>query len=230
MGYRGKLEEQARARELRAAGWTMPEIATHLGVSRSSVSLWTRDVPVDAAVARSPRSGRRLRGSEHPLRKRKLAEIAELTEQAVSRVGAASSRDLLVAGLALYAGDGSKTGGSVRFANSDPRMVAFHCAWLRSCFDIDEARLRVRLYLHHGLDLDAATAHWSTVTGVPVDQFTKPYRAVPDASIRHNKHRHGCAHVIYSCARTSRAVLAQMDALLGAVVGAVPHDEGGPAA
>ena len=42
MGYRGKLAEQERARTLRAEGWTMPEIASHLGVSKGSVSLWTR--------------------------------------------------------------------------------------------------------------------------------------------------------------------------------------------
>jgi len=54
------------------------------------------------------------------------------------------------------------------------------------------------------------------VTGVPVAQFRKPYRAVPDATIRHNKHEHGCAHVSYSCTRTIRTVLALMDAMLTA--------------
>ena len=45
MGYRGKVREQEEARVLRAAGLTMPAIAERLGISRSSVSLWTRDVP-----------------------------------------------------------------------------------------------------------------------------------------------------------------------------------------
>ena len=38
MGYRGKLAEQERARVLRAQAWTLNEIATELGVSKSSVS------------------------------------------------------------------------------------------------------------------------------------------------------------------------------------------------
>ncbi len=50
MGYRGKLAAQARARALRAEGWTMPDIGVELGVSRSSVSLWTRDVPFTAGA------------------------------------------------------------------------------------------------------------------------------------------------------------------------------------
>ncbi len=45
MGYRGKLVERDAARALRSQGLTMPAVAERLGVSRSSVSLWTRDVP-----------------------------------------------------------------------------------------------------------------------------------------------------------------------------------------
>ena len=44
MGYRGKLAEQQQARRLRRTGLPLAEIAATLGVSRSSVSLWVRDV------------------------------------------------------------------------------------------------------------------------------------------------------------------------------------------
>jgi hypothetical protein len=54
----------------------MPEIAEELGVSRSSVSSWTRDVAFDPTARRSRRTDRRPRGSDHPLRRRKEAEIA----------------------------------------------------------------------------------------------------------------------------------------------------------
>ena len=66
--------------------------------------------------------------------------------------------------------------GKVTFANTNPAMIAFFCAWLRRFFAIDESRLRVRVYLHEGLDLDAAEQFWSEVTGVPRSQFN---RAVP---------------------------------------------------
>jgi transposase len=42
-----KTEERQRARELRASGWSVKEIERHLGVSRSSVSLWVRDVQLN---------------------------------------------------------------------------------------------------------------------------------------------------------------------------------------
>ena len=44
MGYRGKPSERQQARQLRRAGLPYAEIATRLGVSKSSVSLWVRDV------------------------------------------------------------------------------------------------------------------------------------------------------------------------------------------
>jgi DNA-binding CsgD family transcriptional regulator len=44
MGYRGKLRERGEARRLRAQGHTLLEIARQLRVSKSSVSVWVRDV------------------------------------------------------------------------------------------------------------------------------------------------------------------------------------------
>jgi transposase len=61
MGYRGKLREQQQARDLRAQAWTMQEIADHLGVSKSSVSLWVRDVEFEPKPRRSRRYGARQR-------------------------------------------------------------------------------------------------------------------------------------------------------------------------
>ena len=37
MGYRGKVEERERARELRADGWTLADIAEELSVSKYAV-------------------------------------------------------------------------------------------------------------------------------------------------------------------------------------------------
>jgi hypothetical protein len=174
MGYRGKLAEREQARALRQQGLPLIDIATQLGVAKSSVSLWVRDVDFEPRprVTRTVRRARK-RGASSPQR-RKQAEINRLLDESRARIGQLSEREFLVAGAALYAGEGSKRDGEVRFANSDPRMIAFFCAWLRHFFDVDESRLRVRLYLHQGLNHDAAMAFWSSVTGIPTWQFRKP--------------------------------------------------------
>ena len=74
MGYGGKVREQQRARELRAEAWTLQDIATELGVSKSSVSLWVRDVEFTPNPRRRTRQPR-----PSSLHLRKLAEIERCT-------------------------------------------------------------------------------------------------------------------------------------------------------
>jgi hypothetical protein len=209
MGYRGKTEEQEEARRLRAENRTLQEIADKLGVSKSSVSLWVRDIPFTPSKRRW---GPQRRPNPHSEAKRR--QIEELNSAGRKRIGVLSDEAFLVAGVALYAGEGSKTPGAVTFANTDPKMIGFFCAWLRRFFTPDESRLRVRVYLHEGLDIDAAHTFWSEVTGVPLAQFGKPYRARADPTIRRNKHEHGCAYVRYSCTTTHRRIMGLIRALL----------------
>ncbi|MGI9603838.1 MAG: hypothetical protein ACR2QE_18280 [Acidimicrobiales bacterium] len=209
MGYRGKTDEQGRARELRAEAWTLQDIADELHVAKSSVSLWVRDVEFEP----QPRRTARRRGP-NKLQRAKAAEIEQCRVEGIAEVGQLSDREFLMAGLALYAGDGTKVGSSVNFANSNPEIIRFYCTWLRRFFDIDEGRLRARLYLHQGLDLEAAMTKWTSITGIPATHFNQPYRAVPDATIRTNKHQYGCAHVRYSCVHSMRRLLGLMEALI----------------
>jgi hypothetical protein len=225
MGYRGLVEKQNQARDLRVQGWTLTEICEAVGCSKASASLWCRDVAVDAAVLDARRRARHLAGNEgarrrgpNKLQRLKQTEIEDMRAAGEARMAALTSRELLAAGVALYAGEGSKTDGTVSFANSDPRMVLFFVTWLRRFFDIDEARLRFSLYLHQGLDLDAAFSFWSDLTAIPIAQFRKPYRAVPDPSIRRSKHPMGCGTVAYSSATAHREIMGMIDALLTSVV------------
>lgn len=78
----------------------------------------------------------------------------------------------------------------------------------------DESRLRLRLYLPEGLDIAEASRLWASVTGIPPEQFMKPYRAVADPSIRRSKHPMGCPGVRYSCSKTHRAIMGLVGGLL----------------
>ena len=95
MGYRGLLAERQQARQLRRTGLPLAEIAARLGVSRSSVSLWVRDVDFVALP-------------------RPQAEIDQLLAEGHTGIGRLSEREFLVAGVALYAGEGTKRDGAVR--------------------------------------------------------------------------------------------------------------------
>ena len=70
MGYRGKVEEQQLARDVRARSMTLQDIATELGVAKSSVSLWVRDVEFTPSKRRYGAQRR-----PHPSHEAKLAQI-----------------------------------------------------------------------------------------------------------------------------------------------------------
>jgi hypothetical protein len=215
MGYGGKYIEQARARELRAQSWTLNEIAAELGVSKSSVSIWVRDVDF---VPR-PRNRGHPAGPHHPMRVKKEAEVARCREEADAIIGELSDRDLTMLALALYAGEGSKREGTLTFANSDPILMRIFAIWLRRQVAVDESRLRMKLYLHADLDLDASIGSWSGVTGVPPAQFNKPYRAAADATMRHNRHVHGCASLVCHSTLVHRRVMAMIGAVTSSFSG-----------
>ena len=166
-------------------------------------------------------AARRSNRRPHPQHLAKLAEIAECDRRGLERIGVLSDEAFLAAGAALYAGEGAKTRGKVTFANTDPAMVAFFCAWLRRFFAIDESRLRVRVYLHEGLDLDAAETFWSEVTGVPRAQFE------PSVPGRRPTRRSGgtstntaASTSATACSRTHREIMGLVRALLTS--GAIP--------
>lgn len=213
MGYRGKVEQRQRARELRARSWTLQEIAAELGVSKSSVSIWVRDVEF---VPR-PRNRGHPAGPKHPMRVKRLAEIEALRSEAVEQVGSVSDRDVFVFGLALYLGEGAKTERSaLRMTNTSADVMQAFMVWLRRFFEIDEERLRARLYLHHGLDVDAATRHWSDVLDIPASQFQRPFRP-PTTSVATTKYPHGCITVIYSSLSLHRRVMTLMEAITSSI-------------
>jgi AcrR family transcriptional regulator len=209
MGYGGKWRERERARELRAQAWTLQEIADELGVAKGSVSVWVRDVEFTP----KPRNRGHPSGPKHPMRARKEAEIGQCRAEAEEFVAALDDEALNLFALGLYAGEGSKSSGCVSMANTNPLLLAVFAAWLRRAFDVDESRLRVRLYLHEGLDLVEATRFWSELLQVPASQFQKPYRAVADPSRRAAKHVHGCATLIYASSLLHRRVLALIEAV-----------------
>ena len=209
MGYRGKVEERQRARELRAKAWTLQEIATELGVSKGSVSTWVRDVDFEPR----PRNRGHPAGPKHPMRLKREAELERCRVEAEEWAGELSERDLAMYALALYAGEGSKRDGSIVFANSDPALMRIFIAWLRDEFELDESKFRVKLYLHADLDLGMAIDFWSDALGIPTDQFNKPYRAVVDETMRLNRHVHGCASIVYHSRLLHRRVMARIAAI-----------------
>ncbi len=136
---RAKDDLHAKARDLRARGHTYNEIAAELGVSKSSVSLWVRDMPrrrahglrgvsAGATPTACPRTGRRSNFAAKRGGRRSGSRAA-------AEIGGLSEREILIAGAIAYWCEGAKNkphrrSEQISFINSDPRLIMFFLTFL----------------------------------------------------------------------------------------------------
>ncbi|MFG2293711.1 hypothetical protein [Streptomyces sp. NPDC048603] len=174
---RAKDDLRERARELRLKGMTYDEIQVELGCSKSSISLWVRDLP--KPERRTPAEQARLAGRrrwEHELAVRDVERQA--TKQgARQEIGAMSARELFLVGVGLYWAEGGKDKPydrreKVQFVNSDPGMVATFLAWLR-LLEVDPDSLCFSVMIHESAHVGAAERYWADLIGIDVEQLFK---------------------------------------------------------
>jgi len=165
---RAKDDLRTRARELRTLGWTYDRIVAELGVSKSSVSLWVRDLPRPERTREEAAEIAR-RGGELRLREGE-AERRRVKDEARRGIGALSDRELFLTGIALYWAEGSKDKPYARreavlFVNSDPGVIRVFLAWLR-LLGVERERLSFRVMIHESADVKAAEVFWAGLAGI----------------------------------------------------------------
>jgi transposase len=196
----------ARARELRARGSTYDEIAAELGVSKSSVSLWVRDMPRCGRISYEEFRKRNADGVARYWQAEKVRREAArraISEQASTEIGQLSEREFLIAGAIAYWCEGSKNkptrrGDSVAFINSDPRLIQFFLRFL-AVVGVDRDELICRVLIHESADVAAAQQFWQDTTGVKPEQFRRPtLKRHNPKTIRKNTgdDYHGCLVIV----------------------------------
>lgn len=171
-----KDDLRARARELRKQGLTYDRIQVELGCSKSSISLWVRDLPKPPARTREEASAIARRGWEATLERRER-ERRRTKAEATQELGTLSNRDLFVAGVALYWAEGTKDKPHARregvtFVNSDPDVIRLYLAWLR-LLGVEPERVAYRVMIHGTADIAGAERYWADLVGADVATFQK---------------------------------------------------------
>ncbi|MGW2777089.1 helix-turn-helix domain-containing protein [Streptomyces olivaceoviridis] len=174
---RAKDDLRARARELRLQGWTYDQIEAELGCSRSSVSLWVRDLPRPER-RRTPEEAATIarKGWEEKLRVRD-EERQRTKEEAKRSIGGLSTRELFLVGVGLYWAEGGKDKPydrreNVTFVNSDPGMIRVFLAWL-DLLQVERERLRFTVMIHENADVGGAERYWADLVGADASMFNK---------------------------------------------------------
>ncbi len=135
---RAKDDLHARARELRERGLDYEEIAGALGVSKSSVSLWVRDMPRPERLSYEECRKRSAEGSRctgRPSDPSARPGARPVRAAAAGQIGVLSKREVLIAGAIAYWCEGAKSKPHraqerVVFINSDPGLIRFFLRFL----------------------------------------------------------------------------------------------------
>jgi len=177
-----KFKEKNKALQLRTQGMSIGDIAQRLEVSKSTVSLWCKDIFLsDAALRRIAQKGKTkstlalLRYSES-LRQKRKAQTESSFLIGKKKIGRLSNRDIYCIGLGLYWGEGYKKGSQeFGFTNSDPFMVLFYLRWLSVVFGVQKSELILRVSINemHKNRIAEVEQYWSHITAVPLRQFTQ---------------------------------------------------------
>jgi len=135
MGNFGKIEDKFKAQELRKQGLSYREILTHIYVSKSTISLWCKDIEITEEqklrLLNKKQFGQR-KGSlvaADNKRRARIERTLRIKEEARKTVGELNNRDKFFTGIALYAAEGNKSDGKAGFSNADPKLIRFMMDW-----------------------------------------------------------------------------------------------------
>ncbi|MEV5259935.1 hypothetical protein AB0L02_17995 [Streptomyces anulatus] len=172
-----KDDLREKARELRLQGMTYDQIQVELGCSKSSISLWVRDLPKPKPRFTEEERLARMQAGLAALRTSQDRERQETKRVARESVGDLSDRELFITGVTLYWAEGMKDKPysrreSLLFINSDPNVIKLYLRWL-DLLGVARERLHVRVSIHETADVAEAESFWSELTGVPHSEFMK---------------------------------------------------------
>jgi hypothetical protein len=169
------------ARLLRQNGKSVVSIAYKLHISKSTASIWVRDIVLSTeqlgilrnkAITGAEKG--RLKGAFIQKQKRlNLIKENELEGEKYFKV--ISKKSLLIAGLAIYWAEGSKKSREIKIVNSDPKMILLMINWLKICFGISDLDIMgsVNINITHKTRERDVLTYWSNLTKIPLNRFRK---------------------------------------------------------
>ncbi|MBM3258011.1 MAG: hypothetical protein FJZ05_02260 [Candidatus Nealsonbacteria bacterium] len=176
-----KSKEKNKALELRQRGESIKDIAKKLKIAKSTVSLWCRDINLTSKQIERLHKKMiygsykgRLKGARVQY-KRRIQRVEEWKKRGIKFINRLSNRDLLIAGIALYWGEGAKKKRSVSFSNSDEKIINFMIKFFRKLWKIDKNRFVGYIGVNkiHKKRIEDIENYWSKTTKIPREQFTK---------------------------------------------------------
>jgi len=190
---------------LRLKGESYGKIAKILGVSKSSVSVWCRDLKLPQAIQkiiddRIQHSRIYLVAYNQKRHESVQAENKKIRKEASQQISSLSKKELLLVGTALFWGEGYKKAENLRsphlcFVNSDSDMIILFMRFIREVMKVSDDRIRSLIHVYPSINNKKAINFWAKITGLPKDNFCitehisrasqgrRPYNSLPNGTL-----------------------------------------------
>lgn len=173
-----KANRKLLARNLRTEGLSYKEIANKIGVSKSVVGHWVRDIDLSGSqierLKENEKRNRELFGKiNKEIKRSKRKNIVEI-EQEIQKNVILYHNSLALVGAALYWAEGSKKGFS--FSNTDPVMVKLFILWCKNILGtkLSDIKCSISVYLNNKFSYQEIEDYWKELTEIPRENFRKP--------------------------------------------------------
>ena len=198
-----RFEDRKKAIELRLAGQTYSSIRDVLSVNKSTLSDWLKNTPLSPKqIEKINRDtvAHRVETYIKNTRARRERIFQGYCSSQKKKLLPLSNRELLIAGLFLYLGEGSKSRRSlIQITNSDPSIIKFSLFWVTQVLGVTKDKLRVQLHLYKDMSIEDEVNFWLKTTGLKREQIIKPYiKKSTSLKINHPSFGHGTCS-LYTC-------------------------------
>ena len=214
-----RFAERREAIKLRKQGKTYTYIRGLLGVGKSTLSYWIKDVELTLRQREKINKDAKAKQIEAYIKttkERRKRLIQNYYNAAQQELGSLSTRDFLMAGLFLYLGEGSKSDYSqVCISNSDPSIIRFAIFWFTKILGVNKNDIRVAVHLYKDMDIEQELKFWRQVTGTTKKHFWKPYiKKTSSQKINHPTFGHGTCKIYYGSAKLKNEIMAKIRVIL----------------
>ncbi len=213
-----RTKDHAKAVTLRQQGKSYSQIKDMLGVGKGTLSAWLKGYPLSEQRLRELRdwNEQRIEKFRETMRRKRDERLSLAYKEQKKEIFPLSKKEIMIAGLFLYWGEGSKTSTSqLIMSNTDPAVIKFFIAWATKTLGVPLSKFRVRLQLYDDMNIKREHDYWSKTLNLPKDQFRNPYikKTTQDSINYKRSFGHGTCDIKIGDARLYEKVLMSIKAI-----------------
>jgi len=207
-----------KALRLRKENKSYSQIKKELGVPKSTLSYWLKDYPLSREVINRLRATNEVRIEKfrQTMQRKRQNRLNKIYNDEKINILPLSKKDILVAGLALYWGEGSKADWyKIALTNTNPQVLKFFLFWLKRIYKINRSDVKVALHLYNDMNIRNKILFWSKTLQIPVNRFIKPY--IKSTSSQRINHKgafgHGTCTIMINNVELKQKIMMQLKLL-----------------